>query len=147
MRVLSESPRPASPTTFLLPLGLGPAMDRSDATGSSPSVSTSDDGASRRVRHETGSTSSPTSTDVDGRPRTQASPGAWAGDSPLRIPSGHLENLGSATAEFSTGLRRSRADRAREQVRAAKRQMRAQAETARRAQAHATGPAVYALIE
>ncbi|WP_251964015.1 hypothetical protein [Salinibacter ruber] len=164
MRVFSASPRPASSTTFLLPLGPGPE-------------SIPDDGARVHVPHATGSTSSPTRTGMNGRPVSRASAGAWP-DDPMRIPSGSLEDTGSATAGLATGdaasgapapdsrdtptdetddhepsmvdataPRRSRADQVRAQARAAKLQMRAQTETARRAQAHATGAAVRDLIE
>ncbi len=165
MRVFSASPRPASPTTFLLPLGPGPEA-------------IPDDGARVHVRRAAGSTSGPTRTAMDGRPVSWASSGAWPDDAPTRIPSGRLEALGSTTAGLATGdgardraptpdpqearseedapehsvadatdAQRSRADRVRAQARAAKLQMRAQAETARRAQAHATGAAVHDLIE
>ncbi|WP_263809262.1 hypothetical protein [Salinibacter sp.] len=165
MRVFSASPRPASSTTFLLPLGPGP--------GSIP-----DDGARVHVPRQTASTSGATRTSMDGRPVSRASAGAWP-DGPMRIPSDSLDDLGATTAELATGdgarddapapdpqeapsgendapeysvldatgPRLSRADRARAQARAAKLQMQAQAETARRAQAHATGPAVRDLIE
>jgi hypothetical protein len=164
MRVFSASPRPASPTTFLLPLGPGPEA-------------IPDDGARMHVPHATASTSGATHTSMDGRPVSRASAGAWP-DDPMRIPSDSLEGAGSTTAGLATGdgaqdcapslnlqearseedapehsvadatdLRPSRADQVRAQARAAKLQMRAQAETARRAQAHATGVAVRDLIE
>ncbi|MCS3631838.1 hypothetical protein GGP55_002449 [Salinibacter ruber] len=165
MRVFSEPPRPASSTTFLLPLGPGPEA-------------IPDDGARVHVPHATGSTSSPTRTGMNGRPVSRASAGAWP-DDPMRIPSDSLEGAGSTTAGLATGdaspdsspdpgpqntstdennehgrvvanatdLCRPQADRAREQARAAKLQMRAQAEMARRAQARATGAVVHDLIE
>ncbi len=163
MRVFSASPRPASPTTFLLPLGPGPE-------------SIPDDGARVHVPHATASTSGATHTSMDGRPVSRASAGAWPDDP--SIPSDSLEDAGSTTAGLATGdgardrapapnlqearseedapehsvadatdPRPSRADQVRAQARAAKLQMRAQAETARRAQAHATGAAVRDLIE
>ncbi len=164
MRVFSASPRPTSPTTFLLPLGPGPKA-------------IPDDGARVHVLHATGSTSGATHTGMDGRPVSRASAGAWP-DDPIRIPSDSLEGAGSTTAGLATGdgardrapapnlqearseedapehtvadataPRPSRADQVRAQARAAKLQMRAQAETARRAQAHATGAVVHDLIE
>ncbi|MCS3862649.1 hypothetical protein GGP86_002435 [Salinibacter ruber] len=164
MRVFSASPRPASSTTFLLPLGPGP--------GSIP-----DDGARVHVPRQTASTSGATRTGMDGRPVSRASAGAWP-DDPMRIPSDSLEDAGATTTGLATGdgardrapapdpqesrseedapehtvadataPRPSRADQVRAQARAAKLQMRAQAETARRAQAHATGAAVHDLIE
>ncbi|MCS4199071.1 hypothetical protein [Salinibacter ruber] len=164
MRVFSASPRPVSPTTFLLPLGPGPEA-------------IPDDGARVYVPRQTASTSGATRTGMDGRPVSWASAGAWP-DDPMRIPSNSLEDAGSTTAGLATGdgapgapgpdsqdtptdetddheysvaepagPRRARADRLREQARAAKLQMLAQAETARRAQAHATGAAVHDLIE
>ncbi len=164
MRVFSASPRPASPTTFLLPLGPGPEA-------------IPDDGAGVHVPRQTASTSGTTRTGVGERPVSRASAGAWP-DDPMRIPSDSLEDAGSTTAELATGdgardcapapnlqearseedapehsvadatdPRPSRADQVRAQARAAKLQMRAQAETARRAHTHATGAAVHDLIE
>jgi hypothetical protein len=176
MRISSPSPRPASPTTFLLPLDPGPEMDGPDA-GSYTPVPAPDDRASVHVPRQAASTSVPRRTGMDGRPVSRASAGAWP-DGPMRIPFDSLEDAGSTTAGLATGdaapsapapdsqdiptdetddhklsvadvasPHRSRADQARAQARAAKLQMRAQAETARRAQAHATRPAVRDLAE
>ncbi|MCS3645400.1 hypothetical protein [Salinibacter ruber] len=57
------------------------------------------------------------------------------------------DNAPEHSVADATAPRPSRADQVRAQARAAKLQMRAQAETARRAQAHATGAAVRDLIE
>jgi hypothetical protein len=114
---------------------------------------------------------------VGGRPESWASSGAWPDDAPLRILSGPLRGLGSTTAGLATGdgapspdpdpqdaptdeenasehsvvdatdPGRARADRVREQARAAKLQMLAQAETARSAQANASPERAHALIE
>lgn len=114
---------------------------------------------------------------MDGRPVSRASAGAWPDDPMRissdsledaasataglatsdgardRAPAPNLQETRSeedapehAVAD-ATDLRPSRADQVRAQARAAKLQMRAQAETARRAQAHATGVAVRDLIE
>jgi len=75
--------------------------------------------------------------------------GAWdhaPAPDPQEAPSGE-NDAPEYSVPDATGPRPSRADRARAQARAAKLQMQAQAETARRAQAHATGPAVRDLIE
>ncbi|MCS3857297.1 hypothetical protein [Salinibacter ruber] len=164
MHIFSPSPRPTSPTTFLLPLGPGPEA-------------IPDDRARVHVPRQTASTSGATRTGVGERPVSRASAGAWP-DDPMRTPSNSLEDAGSTTAGLATSdgtrdrapapnlqearseedaseqsvvdataSRPSRADQVRAQARAAKLQMRAQAETARRAQAHATGAVVHDLIE
>ncbi|WP_251965297.1 hypothetical protein [Salinibacter ruber] len=114
---------------------------------------------------------------MNGRPVSRASAGAWPDDPMRipsdsledagattaglatgdgardRAPALNLQEARSEedapehTVADATAPRPSRADQVRAQARAAKLQMRAQAETARRAQAHATGAAVHDLIE
>ena len=164
MRVFSASPRPAPQQPFLLRAGPGPGQIR-------------DDRDRVNVPRQTASTPGATHTGMNGRPVSRVSAGAWpdnpiripsdslegAGSTTAGLATGDgardrapAPNLQEARSEEdapehavadATDPRPSRADQVRAQARAAKLQMRAQAETARRAQAHATGAAVRDLIE
>ena len=164
MRIFLASSRSTSPTTFFLPLGPGPE-------------SIPEDGARVHVPRGTSSTSGPTHTGVGGHPESKASSGAWPGapmripsgrleglgSTTTGLATGDrardrapIPNLQEARSEEdasehtmadATDPRPSRADQVRAQARAAKLQMRAQAETARRAQANASPERAHALVE
>ena len=165
MRVFSASPRPVAPTTFLLPLGPGPEsipdggarVHVPHATGSTSSPTrTGIDGrpvsrASAGAWPDGPMRIPSDSLDDLGATTAELATGDGARDhapapDPQEAPSGE-NDAPEYSVPDATGPRLSRADRARAQARAAKLQMQAQAETARRAQAHATGPAVRDLIE
>ena len=165
MRVFSASPRASSPTTFLLPLGPGPeAIPDDGARMYVPRQTASTSGATRiGVDRRPGSRASsgawpddpmriPSDSLEDAGSTTAglATGDASPDPSPAPGPQDAPTDEDSATEHSvanATDLRRSKADRVREQARAAKLQMLAQAETARRAQAHAPGAAVHDLIE
>ncbi len=165
MQIFPESSRSSSPTTFLLPLGPGPeAIPDDGARMYVPRQTASTSGLTRigvgerpvsRVSagawpgdpmripsdslEDAGSTTAGLATG-DASPDSSPNPG------PQNTSTDENNEHGRVVAN-ATDLCRPQADRAREQARAAKLQMLAQVETARRAQAHATGAAVHDLIE
>lgn len=165
MRIFSPSPRSTSPTTFLLPLGPSPEsipedgarvhVPRQAASTSGPThtgvggqpVSRASSGAwpDAPMRIPSGRLEGLGST-TTGLATGDASPDPSPDPDPQDAPSDEGTDYQRVVADAS-GPYRARADRVREQARAAKLQMLAQAETARRAQANASPERAHTLIE
>lgn len=165
MSIFLASSRPTSPTTFLLPLGPSPeSIPEDGARVHVPRQTVSTSGPTRtgtdgRLESQASSGAWPgapmriPSDSLEDAGSTTA--GLATGDAssnpspdpdPRDAPSDGGTDYQRVVADAS-GPHRARADRVREQARAAKLQMLAQAETARRAQANASPERAHTLIE